>query len=93
MSGIDLLDLRMGDVLRLRKAHPCGSHEWEIVRLGGDVGLRCRGCSHRIIMDRPTLRRRAMTFVERGAPLDPAVEQALYGTPPVPNDRNPQQAE
>lgn len=85
MAALDLLDLRMGDVLRLRKRHPCGSHEWEIVRLGGDVGLRCRGCAHRILMDRPTLRRRALAFVERGAPLDPEIERALYGGPPAPN--------
>lgn len=88
MPALDLLDLRMGDVLRLRKQHPCGSHDWEIVRLGGDVGLRCRGCSHRILMDRPTLRRRALAFVERGAPLDPAIERALYGEPSA-SDRSP----
>lgn len=83
MPPLDLLDLRMGDVLRMRKPHPCGSQEWEVVRLGGDVGLRCRGCAHRILMDRPTLRRRALAFVERGTPLDPAIEQALYGEPPA----------
>lgn len=77
----DLLDLRMGDVLRLRKPHPCGGLTWEVVRLGGDIGLRCGTCGHRILMDRPTLRRRAVAVVERGAPLDPAVARALYGEP------------
>lgn len=83
MPPLDLLDLRMGDILRMRKGHPCGSHEWEVVRLGGDIGLRCRGCAHRILMDRPTLRRRALAFVVRGTPLDPAIERALYGEPPT----------
>ncbi|MCH8962139.1 MAG: DUF951 domain-containing protein, partial [Bacteroidetes bacterium] len=37
----------MGDVLRLRKRHPCGGYEWEIVRLGADIGLRCCTCRRR----------------------------------------------
>ena len=56
------LDLAIGDVLRLRKAHPCGSHEWAVVRLGADIGLVCAGCGHRILMDRLDVERR---FVAR----------------------------
>ncbi len=74
-----VLDLRMGDVLRMRRPHPCGSLEWEVVRVGADIGLRCRGCGRRVLMDRPTLRRRAKALVERGAPVDPAIERALFG--------------
>lgn len=75
----DPMDLRMGDVVRLRKPHPCGSTDWEVVRLGGDIGLRCLGCSRRVILERPTLRRRMKAFVVRGEPIAPDVEQALYG--------------
>ena len=46
------LELRIGDRLRLRKEHPCGSRDWAVVRLGADIGLVCDGCSHRILMDR-----------------------------------------
>ena len=74
-----VLDLRMGDVLRMRRPHPCGSLEWEVVRVGADIGLRCRGCGRRVLMDRATLRRRAKALVERGAPVDPAIERALFG--------------
>jgi hypothetical protein len=42
------LDLRIGDRLRLRKEHPCGSRDWDVVRLGADIGLVCVGCGHRI---------------------------------------------
>jgi len=52
------------------------------VRLGADIGLRCAGCQRRIILDRPTLRRRMKAFVSRGQPLDPAVERVLYGDTP-----------
>ncbi len=76
----DPMGLRMGDVVRLRKPHPCGATDWEVVRLGADIGLVCRGCGRRVILDRPTLRRRMKAFVSRGAPLDPEVERALYGT-------------
>lgn len=75
----DPMDLRMGDVVRLRKPHPCGGYDWELVRLGAEIGLRCMTCDRRVILDRPTLRKRLKTFVSRGAPLDPAVERALYG--------------
>ena len=60
------LDLRIGDRLRLRKEHPCGSREWSVVRLGADIGLVCAGCGHRILMDRLDVERRVVETVERG---------------------------
>jgi hypothetical protein len=74
-----VMDLRMGDVLRLRRKHPCGGFEWQVVRVGADVGLICRTCGRRVLLDRPTLHRRVQAVVERGAPLDPAIERALFG--------------
>ena len=61
------LELRMGDRIRLRKQHPCGSHEWAVVRLGADIGLVCAGCRHKILMDRLDVERRFVTFVSRAA--------------------------
>jgi hypothetical protein len=61
-----VLDLRIGDRLRLRKPHPCGSHEWTVVRLGADIGMVCSGCAHRIMLDRLEVERRFTGFVERG---------------------------
>ena len=46
----EIIDFRMQDVVRLRKAHPCGGFEWEVVRLGADIGLRCRTCGHRVLL-------------------------------------------
>jgi len=60
------LDLRMGDVLQLRREHPCGSREWRVVRLGADIGLVCAGCGHRILMDRLDVERRFTSWVSRG---------------------------
>jgi hypothetical protein len=60
------LDLRIGDVLQLRREHPCGSRVWRVVRLGADIGLVCGGCGHRILMDRLDVERRFTAWVSRG---------------------------
>jgi hypothetical protein len=54
------------DVVQLRKAHPCGSLLWDVVRVGGDIGLKCQGCSRRVLLPRRTLERRMKRFVSRG---------------------------
>jgi hypothetical protein len=64
------LDLRIGDRLRLRKEHPCGSRDWDVVRLGADIGLVCVGCSHRILMDRLDVERRFTEYLGRGQEAD-----------------------
>ncbi len=61
------MEIRLGDVVRLRKPHPCGGFDWEIVRLGADIGLRCLKCSHKVLLDRAVLERRIKQFVSRGA--------------------------
>jgi hypothetical protein len=60
------LQLVIGDVVRLRKPHPCGSHDWTVVRLGADIGLRCHGCNRRVLLARRELEKRLKAFVERG---------------------------
>lgn len=56
-----LPDLQLNDVLRLRKAHPCGSLEWKVVRLGADIGLECLRCGRRVLLPRRELARRIKT--------------------------------
>jgi len=58
--------VRLGDVVRLRKVHPCGGYEWEVVRLGADIGIRCRTCSRRVLLERRVFERRVKQFVARG---------------------------
>lgn len=60
------VDLRIGDRIGLRKAHPCGSREWRVTRIGADIGLVCEGCGHRILMDRLGVERRFTAHLERG---------------------------
>ncbi len=65
------LPLFVGDVLRLKKPHPCGSHAWTVVRLGADIGLICSGCARRVLLPRREVERRLTGFISRGEPTDP----------------------
>ncbi|MFQ9609310.1 MAG: DUF951 domain-containing protein [Lachnospira sp.] len=47
-----MIQLDAGDIIKMKKKHPCGSDEWQIVKTGADVKLRCCGCSHEIILKR-----------------------------------------
>ncbi len=53
-----MVQFALGDVLRLRKAHPCGSLVWTVVRLGADIGIVCQGCGRRVLIARSELERR-----------------------------------
>lgn len=53
--------MKMGDLVRLKKRHPCGGFEWEIVRPGADIGVKCLRCGRRVLMPRSTLERRMKT--------------------------------
>jgi hypothetical protein len=55
----------MHDVVRLRKPHPCGSTDWEVIRLGADIRLKCQGCSRRIMLTRRELKNKMKGWVEK----------------------------
>ena len=71
-SGPRVLELHIGDTVRLKKKHPCGGFQWEVVRLGADIGLVCTSCKHRILLDRLVVERRVreVMHVEGQAPSD-----------------------
>ena len=46
------MNFEVGDIVKLKKPHPCGSREWEILRVGADFRLRCLGCDHQIMVER-----------------------------------------
>ncbi|HEX2915862.1 MAG TPA: DUF951 domain-containing protein [Chloroflexia bacterium] len=60
-------DVAVGDTVRMRKPHPCGSFDWKVVRVGADIGLRCLGCDHRVNLPRSEFERRFKTYIERAA--------------------------
>ena len=46
------MDIHVGDILRMKKTHPCGSSQWEILRVGMDFKMRCQGCGHEVMLPR-----------------------------------------
>ena len=51
-------ELKLGQVIEMKKPHPCGSKEWEIIRLGADVKIRCLGCDRIVMLERVKLLKR-----------------------------------
>ncbi|NLT40452.1 MAG: DUF951 domain-containing protein [Clostridiales bacterium] len=59
------MDLRLGDVITLKKTHPCGSLRWTVTRVGMDIKLKCLGCSREIMTPRSKIEKR-IKAIERG---------------------------
>jgi len=75
--SVPITPIDLGDIVRLKKPHPCGVNEWEIVRLGADIGLRCKGCDRKVMLVRSEFDRRFRGYVSRVNPSAPP-------TPPPP---------
>lgn len=47
-----MMEFQVGNIIKLKKKHPCGSDQWEVLRVGADFRLKCMGCSHQVMMKR-----------------------------------------
>ena len=63
MSDTVIMEWNIGDLVTLRKVHPCGSYQWQVYRLGADIGIRCTVCDRRLLMERRALEKRAKKVV------------------------------
>lgn len=63
---IDPTDIRLDDLVRLRKPHPCGGYDWRVVRLGTDIGIRCLTCGRKVLLPRSQFAKRVKTIIQRG---------------------------
>ncbi len=61
-----IVEFRLGDRVQLRKPHPCGGYQWDVVRLGADIGVHCTTCGRRVLLPRRDLERRVKRFLARG---------------------------
>ncbi|HEX74884.1 MAG TPA: DUF951 domain-containing protein [Dehalococcoidia bacterium] len=61
-----VMDIRLGDVVCLKKKHPCGGYEWQVVRLGADIGIKCLKCQRHVLLERSVFERRVKSFISRG---------------------------
>jgi hypothetical protein len=63
--AVPITPVKVGDVVRLKKPHACGANEWEVTKLGMDIGLTCRSCDRKVRLMRPEFDRRFRGFVRR----------------------------
>ena len=63
-------DICIGDLIRSRKPHPCGSDEWTVIRTGTDIKMRCSGCGRIVMLDRDTFLRRRKMLLHRNSAAD-----------------------
>ena len=80
-----VLDVQIGDVVKLRKTHPCGSDQWTVRRIGADIGLICQGCGRHIMLSRRKFNKSVKKLVSRAdnVPLpenDPSSDAMLRQT-------------
>lgn len=59
------MDIRVGDVVKLKKQHPCGSCLWEVLRIGMDFRLKCEGCGHQIMIPRKQVEKNLRQLIRK----------------------------
>ncbi len=75
MSGRYPLEIHIEDRVRLRKPHPCGGYEWEVTRIGADIGIVCLTCGRRVMLPRSKFEKGVKTILERSRPAAPAIHR------------------
>ena len=61
-----VMEIKPGDVVRLKKKHPCGGEEWLVVRIGADIGIKCLKCQHRVLIERSVFEHRVKALISKG---------------------------
>lgn len=64
------MDVRLQDILVMKKAHPCGSREWLVLRVGMDFRLRCRGCGHEVMLPRSKAEKNIRQILRGESPIN-----------------------
>jgi hypothetical protein len=60
----------IGDIVEMKKAHPCGSKEWKIIRMGADIKIKCCGCSRIIMLERSKFEKDMKKVIKTGEELE-----------------------
>lgn len=58
------MEFEAGQIIKLKKQHPCGANAWEIIRTGADFRLKCRGCNHQVMLARKLVEKNFKGFLE-----------------------------
>jgi hypothetical protein len=72
MHSLEVLYLNVfvGDILEMKKEHPCGSRQWKVLRVGMDFRLRCEGCQHELMLPRKKVEKSIKRIVSMSAEAD-----------------------
>ena len=62
---MERLQYDVGDIVKLKKPHPCGSQEWEILRVGADFRLKCQGCGHQVMVPRKLVEKNTRGIIKK----------------------------
>lgn len=73
--AVDYTEVRIGDEVRMRKPHPCGSDRWRVVRLGADIGIVCNGCGRKVLLPRSQFMRQVKALLEQGPVAGPPANE------------------
>lgn len=63
--NFETLQIKVGDIYKLKKPHPCGSYQFEVVRSGADCKLKCVTCNHIILLDRVLLKKSIKEVIKK----------------------------
>ncbi|MBO7335153.1 MAG: DUF951 domain-containing protein [Lachnospiraceae bacterium] len=58
------MDINVGDILVMKKEHPCGSKEWEVLRTGADIRIKCTGCGHQVMSPRKNVEKNIKSILK-----------------------------
>ena len=63
------MDVQVGDILQMKKPHPCGGGEFAVLRVGMDFKMRCQGCGHEVMLPRSKAEKNIRKVFREGAPV------------------------
>ena len=72
-------EIRLGDMVKMRKTHPCGSDEWTVIRIGADIKIKCLGCERIVMMDRADFVKRRKKVLKQGPVPEEETLRAMSG--------------
>ena len=72
-------EIRLGDRVKMRKTHPCGSDEWSVIRIGADIKIKCLGCGRIVMMERADFVKRCKKVIEQGPVSEEETLRAMTG--------------
>ena len=59
-------EIRLGDIVQMRKTHPCGSNQWSVIRIGADIKMKCLGCGRIVMLERADFVKRRKKVLSQG---------------------------